>query len=162
MATTALLATDGSDFATDALRHAVTILGADCRYVVLSVVTPAAAPLAVGAIGPAPLGLPDPDSGIDVTLDGSHSDEAQTLVADTIAALGIEAESRVVVGDPAAEICAQAEELAVGVVVVGSRGRGWLARLVLGSVSSYVVNHAPCPVLVMRRPESPTEPGGEG
>jgi nucleotide-binding universal stress UspA family protein len=35
-------------------------------------------------------------------------------------------------------------------VVLGSRGAGWLKRLVTGSVSEGVVRGAPCPVLVVR------------
>ena len=53
-------------------------------------------------------------------------------------------------GKPAEEITALAEELDADLVVLGSRGAGWLKRLVTGSVSEGVVRGAPCPVLVVR------------
>eukprot|EP01094_Clydonella_sp_ATCC50884_P019019 TRINITY_DN362_c0_g1_i1.p1 TRINITY_DN362_c0_g1~~TRINITY_DN362_c0_g1_i1.p1 ORF type:complete len:158 (-),score=40.26 TRINITY_DN362_c0_g1_i1:390-839(-) len=53
-------------------------------------------------------------------------------------------------GDPRAIICDSAEHLHVDLVVVGRRGMGQAARLVVGSVSEYVTRHAPCSVLTVK------------
>jgi nucleotide-binding universal stress UspA family protein len=53
-------------------------------------------------------------------------------------------------GDASEEIIALAAEIGVGLVAVGSRGRGRIRRLLMGSVSDAVVRHAHCPVVVAR------------
>jgi nucleotide-binding universal stress UspA family protein len=54
----------------------------------------------------------------------------------------------VVVGDPAEEILAYITANAVDAVVVGRRGRGRIAGLLLGSVSQKLASLAPCVVVI--------------
>jgi nucleotide-binding universal stress UspA family protein len=54
-------------------------------------------------------------------------------------------------GDPDKEILRTAESLGVGLIVLGSRGLGAVARMLIGSVSDSVVRHAHCPVFVVRK-----------
>lgn len=53
-------------------------------------------------------------------------------------------------GDAPKIIVARAKALGVEMIIMGSRGRTGLARLVLGSTAEYVVKEAPCSVLVAR------------
>jgi nucleotide-binding universal stress UspA family protein len=55
-------------------------------------------------------------------------------------------------GRPASVIVEQAARFRADLVVVGSRGLGPIRSMLLGSVSAEVVDHAPCPVLVVRTP----------
>ena len=53
-------------------------------------------------------------------------------------------------GSPGERICATAAEHGIELIILGSHERGAFGRFVHGSVSDYVVHHAPCPVLVVR------------
>jgi nucleotide-binding universal stress UspA family protein len=53
-------------------------------------------------------------------------------------------------GEPGPAIVEAAVAEAADLVIVGTRGRNRVERLVLGSVSDHVVRHAPCPVLIVR------------
>jgi nucleotide-binding universal stress UspA family protein len=53
-------------------------------------------------------------------------------------------------GNPADVIVQEAEESKADLIVVGVRGLGAARRIALGSVSTNVVHHAPCDVLVVR------------
>lgn len=64
---------------------------------------------------------------------------------------GLTVESRVELGDPRDLIVRTAEAVGAELVVVGSHGRTGLPRLLMGSVASHVVTHAPCDVMVIKR-----------
>ena len=84
------------------------------------------------------------------------ADEANAEVAasvETLTQAGVKAHGIVqntVYGQAAREIVASAIELDCGVIVVGSRGRGSLAGLVLGSTAHKVIHLADRPVLIIR------------
>ena len=48
------------------------------------------------------------------------------------------------------EIVDLAEVLGIGLIVMGSRGRGRISEALMGSVSNSVVRHAHCPVTIVR------------
>lgn len=74
---------------------------------------------------------------------------------------GVESEMKLEHGDPAEEIVTAANAGGYDLVVVGSRGRGPVGRLLLGSVSTEVVGKAPCPVLVAAAETTETHGAGE-
>ena len=64
---------------------------------------------------------------------------------------GLQAEGRVVEGDPREALLEVARKEGVDLIVVGSHGRTGLEKLLMGSVASHIVAHAACSVLVVRR-----------
>lgn len=59
-------------------------------------------------------------------------------------------EIKVVYGDPADELIDFAEKEQIDVIVIGSSGKGFLKRKLLGSVSNKVVKNSPCSVYIVR------------
>jgi nucleotide-binding universal stress UspA family protein len=73
---------------------------------------------------------------------------------------GFSADIRVVNGDPRDALVELVRAEHADLVVMGSHGRTGFAKLVMGSVSSHVVTHAPCSVLVVKADTcvEPTQP----
>ena len=63
---------------------------------------------------------------------------------------GAVAQAHLMEGRAPQAIVSLAEDSGIGVIVMGSRGRGGVSRTLMGSVSDSVVRHAHCPVLVVR------------
>ena len=141
----ALLCTDGSEVAIEALRDALPLLAPVDRTILLTVESPVAADTTTGTGFSSDPSLPDLADQIETTGDLA----AMAALEATKAALGLgKVELMAVVGAPGEAICDLAERLPASVVVIGTSGRGGLRRAVLGSTSDHVVRHAVCPVLV--------------
>lgn len=139
-----VLASDGSDSSERAVEYCRVILDPEkFGFLVIHVARPIPAAM-----------------GDDLTWSGDDPSElrqmalnhARNVTADTAERLeghgfGVEVEARV--GHPGQEICEFAKSRGAAGIVMGRRGRGTVGEILLGSVSHYVIHHAPCPVTVV-------------
>ncbi len=82
-------------------------------------------------------------------LNDPTKDAAFKAADESLGALKVPADHAIVWGQPANEICEFARVHNMDQIVIGSRGRSAFSALLLGSVSSQVLHHAPCPVTVV-------------
>lgn len=73
-------------------------------------------------------------------------------LAEPLEKRGLSVRRVVPLGVPHREIVELARKLKVDMIVMGTHGRGFVSRLVLGSTTDRVLRHAPCPVYVVRDP----------
>lgn len=141
-----LVGVDDSAESRDAVATAYEFFGEDSRYTIVSVHQ--SPPLIVGM------------TGIDMTVAGIHHrlDESigrqiaenATSHARSAAPDDADITSRTEVGHAGSAICEVATDEQADVIVIGSHDRGLWDRLFTPSVGKYLVDHAPCPVLVVR------------
>ncbi|MEU6533949.1 universal stress protein [Streptomyces sp. NPDC046928] len=133
---------DGSDASRQALRWAVRqarLTGGEVRVIGAWVM-----PAYHGALGWLP-----PESSDEAALEGRARDELTEAVQDTLGPRPpVEVRTEVRYGAPAGVLVDVSREASL--LVVGSRGRGGFAGLLLGSVAQHCVQHAACPVVVVR------------
>ena len=144
-----LLATDGSRVGAAAVdKLKMFRLGSADEICIISIVD-MALPLAIDVYGGY---LPDTSE-----IEKTAKENAKKLVAETKEVVeGFFPEGRpkvstdILFGTPESRIVEMAEQISADLIVMGSHGYNRWERLLLGSVSSSVVHHAPCSVLVVR------------
>ena len=128
--------------------HAVTVarhlFGDDASYTVVSIGAPSRHVVALDPIGGTTydvdtIAAPDPAEPVRVA---EHAANVGGLAAADIAGE---------IGQPGPQLCQLALDRSADVIVVGSHERGFLSRLLDPPVQTYLLHHAPCPVLVARR-----------
>jgi nucleotide-binding universal stress UspA family protein len=73
--------------------------------------------------------------------------------ADQAMAVGVSTEFTQNRGNAGRTICKMAQSWGADLIIMGRRGRSGLNELLLGSVSNYVLHHAPCSVFTVQRTE---------
>ena len=145
-----LIATDGSQFGSRAIAKAGEIIAAQASAEVM-VLTAYEVPAPVMSAPFVPMPV------YSQTIVDELKRKAEQIAAN--AAKGIELSfpnvkviSKVVMDEPGSAVVSAAEDWNADLIVVGSHGHGFLGRIVLGSVSDFVVHNAPCSVMVVRTP----------
>jgi len=144
-----LLATDGSPSAAGAQREAFELARLmDAPLLVVSI-----AHVVLPTVGYAAYGY---SNVVAELTDAEHKRVAALLetIEDAAAAEGIVCRTVEADGVAADEVCRIAGERGARMIVVGSHGWGAGKRLLFGSVSTALLHHAPCPVLVVRGDEA--------
>ena len=138
---TILFATDGSDSAALAERHALALaLRTGARMEAVYVIDRHLA-FQLGVYA-------------STALDEFKKDGRQALdeFAQRARRVGVEAETHLIEGRPGPTIIGESERLGADLLVVGSHGQGALADVLLGSVSLHIVHHSQIPVCIVRPP----------
>ena len=81
--------------------------------------------------------------------------EALQVYANKAIAVGVSTEFTQNSGNPGRTICEMAQIWGADLIVIGHRGLSRLNELLLGSVSNYVLHHAPCAVFTVHN-QSPS------
>jgi nucleotide-binding universal stress UspA family protein len=146
-----MLATDGSPTAEEATKKAIDlakVLGAEL-YIVIAWDIPYSS-LGYAAVPPV---------GDFVKVSKDRADEVAVEAEKRASDAGVEVKTFVLRGFPVDEISIAAKKFSPQLIVLGSHGWGPMKRAIFGSVSTGVLHHATCPVLVvpLRDPDGDTK-----
>ena len=148
-----IITTDGSDFSRAAVERACQIIAAPERTSIKIVsVYEIVEPIDI-SISPE----------FSKEIEASAREKSDGFVAEASAAIrtrfpAIELETLVTTGTVDEILIDAAREWKADLIVIGSHGRGFWERMLIGSITDSLVHHAPCSVLVVKKSESDAAP----
>ena len=86
----------------------------------------------------------------------NYADQAIAAIRKCLPDANVELTTQVTMGATDRVIIETAKDWNADLIIVGSHGRGFWGRNLIGSVSDSVIHHAPCSVLVVRKTERET------
>ncbi|RQD68594.1 MAG: universal stress protein [Tindallia sp. MSAO_Bac2] len=137
-----LVALDGSETSQKVIEEAVKV--AEKNESDIAIIT------VVKSIRPT---LYHPGSNLHITIDNEFEKRAKEITEKAREAfenVSGKVETHIEYGDPAEEILKMADKMKADLIVMGSRGLSDFKRVMLGSVSTKVLNHADCDMLIVR------------
>jgi nucleotide-binding universal stress UspA family protein len=137
-----LVPLDGSELSESALTNVID-LTMDCHAleVILMRIREPLDPNVIGTL----------DAKVAVELDQAYRDEAAGYLDKVVESLkkkGIKAKTEILSGNPAEEIIKYSQKNGIDLIVMSTRGRSGISRLVFGSVAEKVIRNSTVPVLI--------------
>ena len=147
-----LIATDGSEYSRAAIDQCCRMCekqaNAEIRIIsVFELLTPTAGPYIVSAEY---VQMIDDEAQVRAR---SNVEKGFVQISEKFPALARQTSTKVIGGMPARQIVEEAENWGADLIACGSHGYSFWKRAWLGSVSSALVHHAPCSVMVVRAKE---------
>jgi universal stress protein A len=102
-----------------------------------------------------PAAVPGPEiNGVALAVPGPEAlaaaqEATSRFIQDHLGGLCVPVVARVLEGAPYVQIARYAAEASIDLIVIGTHARGVVKRIFLGSTSKAVLEHAPCPVLMV-------------
>ncbi len=142
-----LVAYDGSDFSRAALQTALDNAEFwESEIFAIYIVDPGA--LTPTIVDPQ-IGVADPNTLRRLEVIEKEGEQILGEADKMAQATGMEIKGTMLIGDPKDEIIDYAKEIEADLIILGSAGKGWTRRFILGSVSSSVVANSPTSTLVI-------------
>lgn len=145
-----LVATDGSDYSRQAIEKCTYFVAPEGKTEIMII----SAAENVTPIAAEPFGVSNQyyaEVAADLRKQAANAvTDAEKIIGEKCAGRDFTVTTEVYQGNVKEEIVEAAKRFGADLIVVGSHGYGFLSRMLLGSVSDFVIHHAPCSVLVVR------------